>query len=87
MSSFLKDHPFAVSAHFDQSLVLTFAAPKERLQHLLPECLTLDTFQDKYAFLAVALVQTRNLRPKGFPEFMGNDFFLAGYRLFVRYTT
>ena len=87
MLSFLKDHPFAVSAHFDESLVLTFAAPKERLQPLLPECLTLDTFQDRYAFLAVALVQTRRLRPKGFPEFLGNDFFLAGYRLFVRYTT
>ncbi|RYY41523.1 MAG: hypothetical protein EOO08_01770 [Chitinophagaceae bacterium] len=85
--SFLKDHPFAVAAHFDQSLVLTFAAPKERLQHLLPECLTLDTFDDRFAFLAVALVQTRNLRPKGFPEALGNDFFLAGYRLFVRYTT
>jgi hypothetical protein len=27
------------------------------------------------------------LRPKGFPEFLGNDFFLIGYRVFVRYTT
>ncbi|MEP6793845.1 MAG: DUF2071 domain-containing protein, partial [Saprospiraceae bacterium] len=26
------------------------------------------------------------LRPKGFPKFMGNDFFLVGYRIFVRYT-
>lgn len=24
--------------------------------------------------------------PKGFPKFMGNDFFLIGYRVFVRYT-
>jgi hypothetical protein len=87
MLSFLKDHPFAVEAHFDTSLVLTFAAPKERLQPLIPECLSLDTFQDKYAFLAVALVQTRGLRPKGAPAFLGNDFFLAGYRIFVRYTT
>jgi hypothetical protein len=32
------------------------------------------------------MVQTKDLRPKGFPRFMGNDFFLIGYRVFVRYT-
>ncbi|MGO4912263.1 DUF2071 domain-containing protein [Leeuwenhoekiella sp. W20_SRS_FM14] len=36
-------------------------------------------------FLAVAMVDTKDLRPKGFPKFMGNDFFLIGYRIFVRY--
>lgn len=82
----LKNHPFAVEAHFDSSLVLTFAVPKEQLQHLIPECLELDTFQDKWAFIAIAMVQTSGLRPKGFPKFMGNDFFLIGYRIFVRYT-
>lgn len=81
----LKNHPFAVEAHFDSSTVLTFALPKEELQDLIPECLELDTFKDKFAFVAVAMVQTRNLRPKGFPEFLGNDFFLIGYRIFVRY--
>ena len=82
----LKDHPFAVAAHFKSSLVFTFAVPKEQLQDKIPECLTLDTFQDKYAFVAVAMVQTQNLRPKGFPKCMGNNFFLIGYRVFVRYT-
>ena len=86
MLSFLKNHPFAVEAHFESSLVLTFAVPKEQLQPLIPECLQLDTFQDKWAFVAVAMVQTKDLRPKGFPKFMGNDFFLIGYRVFVRYT-
>ncbi len=86
MLSFLKNHPFAVEAFFESSLVLTFALPKEQLQHLIPECLQLDTFQDKWAFVAVAMVQTKDLRPKGFPKFMGNDFFLIGYRVFVRYT-
>ena len=86
MLSFLKNHPFAVEAFFESSLVLTFALPKEQLQHLIPECLQLDTFQDKWAFVAVAMVQTKGLRPKGFPKFMGNDFFLIGYRVFVRYT-
>lgn len=84
--NYLKNHPFAVEAFFDNSLVLTFAVPDEQVEHLIPDCLELDTFHDKWAFLAVAMVQTRNLRPKGFPEFMGNDFFLIGYRIFVRYT-
>ncbi|WP_309612827.1 DUF2071 domain-containing protein [Flavobacterium sp.] len=86
MLQFLKNHPFAVEAYFESSLVLTFAVPKEALQNLIPECLELDTFQDKWAFVAVAMVQTKDLRPKGFPKFMGNDFFLIGYRVFVRYT-
>ena len=85
MFSFLKNHPFAVEAFFENSLVLTFAVPKEQLQNLIPECLELDIFQDKWAFVAVAMVQTKDLRPKGFPKFMGNDFFLIGYRIFVRY--
>jgi uncharacterized protein YqjF (DUF2071 family) len=84
--NFLKNHPFAVEAFFDNSLVLTFAVPKEQLQSFIPKRLELDAFQDKWAFIAVAMVQTRGLRPKGFPKFMGNDFFLIGYRIFVRYT-
>jgi uncharacterized protein YqjF (DUF2071 family) len=86
MLSFLKNHPFSVEAFFDSSTVLTFAVPKEQLQPLIPECLELDTFNDHWAFVAMAMVQTKELRPKGFPKFMGNDFFLIGYRVFVRYT-
>ena len=85
MPSFLKNHPFPVEAYFDRSLVLTFALPRKQLENLVPKPLTLDTFEDKWAFVAIAMVQTRGLRPKGFPKFMGNDFFLAGYRIFVRY--
>jgi len=86
MFSFLKDHSFAVEAFFESSIVLTFAIPKEELQPLIPECLALDVFDDKWAFIAVAMVQTTGLKPKGFPSFLGNDFFLIGYRIFVRYT-
>ena len=86
MLSFLKNHPFAVEAFFQRSLVLTFAALKEELQPLIPECLALDVFGDRWAFVAVAMVQTTGLRPKGFPKLCGNDFFLIGYRVFVRYT-
>lgn len=87
MLSFLKSHPFAVETFFESSLVLTYAIAKEELQSLIPPCLTLDTHLDKWAFVAVAMVKTTKLRPKGFPEFLGNDFFLIGYRVFVRYTT
>ena len=87
MSSFLKNHPFAVDAFFDSSTVLAYAVPKEELEKLIPECLEIDTFDNKWGFVAMAMVQTKHLRPKGFPKFMGNDFFLIGFRIFVRYTT
>ncbi|MBD2767835.1 DUF2071 domain-containing protein [Hymenobacter sp. BT664] len=85
MRSWLKTHPFAVEAFFEHSLVLTFAAPRAEVQALLPAPLVADTFAEDWAFLAVALVQTRQLRPKGFPGWLGQDFFLIGYRTFVRY--
>lgn len=85
--TFLKNHPFAVEAFFESSIVLTFAVPKEQLERLIPACVELDTFQGKWAFIAVAMVQTSGLRPKGFPKQFGNDFFLIGYRIFVRYLT
>jgi hypothetical protein len=87
MFSSLRNHPFAVEAFFESSIVLTFAVPKEQLKNLIPDCLVLDTFNDQWAFIAIAMVQTKGLRPKGFPNFFGNNFFLIGYRIFVRYTT
>jgi uncharacterized protein YqjF (DUF2071 family) len=83
----MRPHSFAVEAHFESSLVLTYAVPKEDLQDKIPPCLTLDTFEDKWAFVAVAIVKTHHLRPKGLPKFLGNSFQLIGYRIFVRYTT
>ncbi len=86
MLSTLKNHPFPVEAYFKSSVVLTFAVPKEELQSMLPHPLVLDTYDDKWGFVAVAMVETKDLRPKGFPQWMGTDFFLVGYRIFVRYT-
>lgn len=83
----LKDHPFPVETFFENSLVLTFAAPKDELIKYIPQCLTLDTYKDKWSFIAAAMVKTRALRPKGLPEILGNDFILIGYRVFVRYKT
>lgn len=85
MFNSLKTHPFAVQADFDQSQVLTFAVPKELLLPLIPSKFELDTYLNKWGFIAVAMVQTKNLRPKSFPKLFGRNFFLVGYRIFVRF--
>jgi uncharacterized protein YqjF (DUF2071 family) len=83
--SFLKNHPFGVEAFFERSLVLSFAIPYQELLPLIPNCLELEIYDNKWAFIAVATVQTKDLRPQGFPTMLGNDFFLVGYRIFVKY--
>jgi hypothetical protein len=85
MLHLLRRHRIPIVAHFEHSSVLTYAFPEEQLLPLLPSGLTLETYNG-YGFLAIALVQTRSLRPKGFPEWVGQDFFLSGYRLFARHT-
>lgn len=86
MLSFIKEHPFPVEAFFESSIVLTFAVSKDQLQKFIPECVKLDLFEDKWAFIAIAMVQTKALRPQGLPKIFGRDFFLIGYRIFVKYT-
>lgn len=79
----LKRHPLPMTAHFRHSLVLTYAFPRELLDPLVPPGLELDTLGE-LGFAAVALVQTEALRPAGLPRVLGRDFFLVGYRVFVR---
>src|SRR5438552_4181764 len=55
------------------------------LARRLPPGLQLDTWQGR-GFVAIALVQTRGLRPVGLPARLGQDFFLSGYRIFARFT-
>ncbi len=86
MLHLLKRHPIAIEAKFEYTLVLTYALPVEVLTPLLFPGLTLDTFEN-YGFVAVAMVNAKKLRPKGFPEIVGQDFFLTGYRIFVRFET
>jgi uncharacterized protein YqjF (DUF2071 family) len=83
MLHLLKRHPIPVSAFFRHSLVLTYALPPRILEPFLPDELALDTYQGR-AFLAIALVQTEDLRPSFLPAGMGRDFFLSGYRIFTR---
>jgi len=80
----LKRHPFPVRAHFEFSLVLTYALPAPCLQPLLPPGLMLDTYED-WGFVAIAMVQTSRLHPVFVPEFCGQSFFLTGYRIFARF--
>ncbi len=84
MLHLLKRHPIPIIAHFDWCLVLTYALPADRLTPLLPPGLTLDTHCG-YGFIACALVQTRGLRPAIAPAFLGQSFFLVGFRIFARF--
>ena len=82
----LRRHAMPMKAHLQASLVLAYAVPAEVLQPMLPPGLQLDTYGE-FGFLAIAMVETRNLRPAFLPEQMGMSFFLAGYRIFTRYRT
>ena len=79
----VKRQPFAVSALLRRSLVLTYAYPRALLEPLLPPGLVLDTFGE-FGFLAIGLVEANRLRPAFLPAAFGRDFFLSGYRIFVR---
>lgn len=81
----LKDHPFAVTAELERTVVLSYAVPCDELRPLVPSFLEIDAFQEQWGFVAVAIVHTKGLRPSGFPKWLGNDFWLVGYRVFVRY--
>lgn len=80
---FLKRHPFPVVARFDRVVAVTFAFPEETLSSLVPQGLEIDGYEG-LGFVTIALVWTRGMRPAGFPAFLGQDFFLAGYRIFTR---
>jgi uncharacterized protein YqjF (DUF2071 family)/uncharacterized membrane protein YphA (DoxX/SURF4 family) len=80
----LRRHPIAIHAHLRDCLTLTYALPPDVLRRLLPPGLELETYGG-FAFVAVALVQTESLRPAGLPALAGQDFFLAGYRIFTTF--
>lgn len=81
----LRRHPIAIRARLRDCLTLTYALPPEVLRRLLPPGLELETYNG-HAFVAIALVQTESLRPAGLPKPLGQDFFLAGYRIFTTFT-
>ncbi len=79
----LKRHPFPVVAWFERVVAVSFAFPEEVLRPLVPEPLEVDCHEG-VGFVTVALVWTKGLRPAAFPAILGQDFFLAGYRIFTR---
>jgi hypothetical protein len=83
MLKWLKQHPFPVEATFDRVLALSFAVPESTARGLISPMLEVDGYEG-FGFVTVALVWTRDLRPAGFPKWLGRDFFLAGFRVFVR---
>lgn len=81
----LQRHPVPMTCHFEHCLVVTFALPAETLEPLVPPGLTVDTYDQRWGFLVIALVQTRSLRPAFLPAWTGRDYALTGYRIFVRH--
>ena len=80
----LRRHPLAIEAHLRDCLTITYALPAAVLRPLLPPGLELDAVGD-HGFVAVALVRAESLRPSGLPPACGQDFFLAGYRVFATF--
>jgi uncharacterized protein YqjF (DUF2071 family) len=77
-------HPLPMATTLRHSLVLSYAVPINILSPLCPPGLTLDTYGDD-GFVAIAAVRAERLRPRGTPAFVGRDFLLTGYRIFVRH--
>jgi Uncharacterized conserved protein (COG2071) len=86
MLHLLKRHGMPIKAHLTASLVLAYAVPERALRPFLPPGLELDTYGG-FGFLAIAMVESRDLRPAFLPAALGLNFFLAGYRIFTRYRT
>jgi hypothetical protein len=86
MLHLLKRHAVPIRAHLAASLVLAYAVPEKVLKPFLAPGLELDTYGG-FGFLAIAMVETRDLRPAPLPAAFGLNFFLAGYRIFTRYRT
>jgi len=83
MLHLLRRHPWAMQAHLDWSLAMVFAVPKEQLTTLLYPGMELDEYAG-YGFIAAAFVKTSAQRATWMPSFMADDFYLAGWRIFVR---
>jgi Uncharacterized conserved protein (COG2071) len=81
----LQRHPIPMTCHFDHGLVITWALPAQVLEPLVPPGLDLDTYDGRWGFVVIAVVQTRHLRPAFLPAWTGRDYALTGYRIFVKY--
>jgi len=81
----LQRHPIPMTCHFGHGLVITWALPAQVLTPLVPPGLDLDTYDGRWGFVVIALVQARQLRPAFAPAWAGRDYALTGYRIFVKH--
>lgn len=86
LRTLLGRHPLPIDAHFRDCVTLTYALPADVLRPLVPPGLELETVNGS-GFVAVALVEAEALRPSPLPAAVGQNFFLAGYRVFTRFRT
>jgi len=74
----------AITSTFFTNSILMYSCEPEDLQHLLCPGIDVDVIGGR-GHLAVAFVDQRDFRPRGFPRWAGRDFFMVEYLAFVTY--
>ena len=77
--------PSPIDAHFHDCLTLTYALPADVLRPLLPPGLELETFRRLRLRRGRAGADADRCVPPALPSALGQDFFLAGYRVFTTF--
>jgi uncharacterized protein YqjF (DUF2071 family) len=75
--------PFTMKTVFQDSFLLTFAVPPERLAALLPPCVH-PYVRDGHSYVSILIANMRGMRPQGVPEFLGTNYYQIVYRAVVR---
>jgi hypothetical protein len=75
-----------MEGRLDECLLLSYRAPADSVQYLLPEGLHLVT-HDHWAFWNIVLCHIDSMRPAGTPRMLGLSYHHVAYRLFVRAKT
>lgn len=75
--------PFTMKTVFQDSLLLTFAVPPEKLAALLPDCVH-PYVRENRSFISILIANMRGMRPNMIPEFLGTNYYQLVYRAVVR---
>ena len=74
----------AITSTFYSNTILMYSCDPADLQQILCPGIEVDVIGDR-GHLAVAFVDQRDFRPRGFPRWAGRDFFMIEYLAFVTY--
>jgi len=74
----------AIASTFFTNSILMYSCEPDDLQRLLCPGIDVDVIGGR-GHLAVAFVDQRDFRPRGFPRWAGRDFFMVEYLAFVTY--